>query len=120
MLEDRIELKRLKCGWINLFTVLFLILVISDHSDADSVKQTIESRRLVPASLIEWNSGPDHAVLVDKSKQKVMVFERGNLFEPYRVYNCSTGEKQLRGSISSQEFIWTKIWLPYTEPGLCP
>ena len=49
--------------------------------------------RLVPAPLVHWvDQGPEHAVLVDKSAQKVYVFHRADPSKPLKVYPCSTGE----------------------------
>ncbi len=75
-----------------LLIAMFFILILSGYALADKVKQPIENQKLVPDCLLHWASGPDYAVLVDKSKHKVMVYERSNIFQPYRVYNCSTGE----------------------------
>ena len=48
---------------------------------------------LVPAALIKWpDKGSDYAVLVDKSQQKVFVYQRDNLLRPLKVYSASTGE----------------------------
>ena len=71
---------------------LIIILFLLTPSFADKVKQPITQKKLVPACLLDWNSGPEYAVLVDKSRQKVMVYKRDNLYAPYRVYDCSTGE----------------------------
>ena len=75
---------------------LFIILFTFSPSFADRVSQPISTQKLIPACLMEWNSGPEYAVLVDKSRQKVMVYKRDDLYTPYRVYNCSTGENDGR------------------------
>jgi murein L,D-transpeptidase YafK len=42
---------------------------------------------------LKWpERGSDHAILVDKSLQKVFVYHRDNLYEPVRTFVCSTGE----------------------------
>jgi murein L,D-transpeptidase YafK len=58
------------------------------------VSKPINLKKEVPASLLGWNSGSEYAVLVDKSKHKVMVYKRDDLYNPYRVYDCSTGENK--------------------------
>lgn len=75
--------------------LLFFILIIFfavNHTFADRVSQSINVKKEIPASLLGWNSGSEYAVLVDKSKHKVMVYKRDDLYNPYRVYDCSTGE----------------------------
>ena len=74
------------------FLSCFIIIAfILSPSFAEKTKQTID-KNFVPACLLDWRSGPEYAVLVDKSIQKVMVYRRGNLYNPFKVYNCSTGE----------------------------
>lgn len=80
-----------------LITILFLFL-LPGESSADKVKQPINVKRLIPACLLAWDSGSDYAVLVDKSRQKVLVYNREDLFNPYRVFDCSTGENDGRKS----------------------
>jgi murein L,D-transpeptidase YafK len=67
---------------------IFFILVFALYvptADADL--------NLVPACLLKWpERGTDHAILVDKSTQKVLVFKKGNLSKPVKEYGCSTGE----------------------------
>ena len=47
----------------------------------------------VPASLLKWpEKGSPYAILVDKSLQKIFVYQKENPFKPYKIYNCSTGE----------------------------
>jgi murein L,D-transpeptidase YafK len=72
----------------------FLIIPQSKHSLAGVTKKRVESPRLVPAPLLKWpEKGSPYAVLVDKSLQKVFVYNRDNPFEPVKTFNCSTGEK---------------------------
>ena len=48
---------------------------------------------LVPAPLLKWSEkGPDYAVLVDKSVQKVYLYHKKDPFKPLKIYPCSTGE----------------------------
>ncbi|MBN1848102.1 MAG: L,D-transpeptidase family protein [Deltaproteobacteria bacterium] len=48
---------------------------------------------LIPSALLLWpDNGPSHVVLVDKSEQKVYVYNRYNLYSPEKVFHCSTGE----------------------------
>lgn len=89
---------------------LIIIFLISSPLFADKVKQSINVKKLVPSCLLDWNSGPEYAVLVDKSRQKVFVYKRGDLYNPYRVYDCSTGEnggrKQKRNDRKTPEGIY--------------
>ena len=82
-----------KTGFLLSFIIILLIL---NTSFADKVKKSIHAEKLVPACLMDWNSGPEYAVLVDKSMQKVFVYKRDDLYNPYRVYDCSTGENEGR------------------------
>ena len=75
-----------------LFISFVIALFILSPSFADKVQQPINTKRLVPSCLLDWNSGPEYAVLVDKSREKVMVYKRDDLYNPYKVYDCSTGE----------------------------
>ncbi|MFC1840864.1 L,D-transpeptidase family protein, partial [Thermodesulfobacteriota bacterium] len=61
---------------------------------ADKIKQPIQTKKLVPACLLAWEKGSDYIVLVDKSRQKVIVYSKDDLFNPYKVFNCSTGENK--------------------------
>jgi len=75
---------------ILLFILIHLLYMWPAH--ADSVKQPINQQQDVPAFLLEWQSEPDYAIVVDKSQQKVMVYRSDNLLAPEKVYLCSTGE----------------------------
>lgn len=78
-----------------LFLVSFLFFSLTSTClSADRVKQPIRAKKLIPASLIAWEKGADYVVLVDKSRQKVLVYSKDDLFNPYKVYNCSTGENK--------------------------
>ena len=81
---------------ISLLLFFIIILLILSPSFAEKVTQPINAKKLVPACLLNWNSGPEFAVLVDKSRQKVFVYKRADLYNPYRVYDCSTGENDGR------------------------
>jgi murein L,D-transpeptidase YafK len=72
-------------------SVITLLLCIGP-SYAASVKQPINQQQDLPAFLLEWQSKPDYAIVVDKSQQKVMVYRTDNLLTPEKVYRCSTGE----------------------------
>jgi murein L,D-transpeptidase YafK len=77
--------------------LLFFVLIIFfavNHTFADRVSQSINVKKEIPASLLGWNSGSEYAVLVDKSKHEGLVYKRDDLFNPYRVYDCSTGENK--------------------------
>jgi murein L,D-transpeptidase YafK len=49
----------------------------------------------VPAALIKWPAqNSKFAILVDKSTQKVLVYNTDDLSKPVRTYHCSTGENK--------------------------
>ena len=81
--------------FISLISFLIILLILRP-SLADKITQPINAKKLVPACLLDWNSGPEYAVLVDKSRQKVFVYKRDDPYNPYRVYDCSTGENDGR------------------------
>ncbi|MFC1820421.1 L,D-transpeptidase family protein [Thermodesulfobacteriota bacterium] len=75
--------------------VLLSIIIIlwGSPASANPVKQPIIKQKLVPSIFLEWGKGnPDYTVLVDKSKQNVILYSSDNLFTPEKVYKCSTGE----------------------------
>lgn len=72
--------------------LFFIVITWINPAPANVIKQSIEKPNLVPAVLLEWNRGNDYAVLVDKSQQKVMLYNSENLYTPVKVYECSTGE----------------------------
>ena len=79
------------------FLIFCLFIILSTlggySASASSVKQPIKVRKLVPANLLEWGKGDsEYAILVDKSRQKIMVYRSNYLFAPEKVYKCSTGE----------------------------
>jgi len=73
---------------VNVKKTIFFVLVFAFYiptADADL--------NLVPAHLLKWpETGIDYAILVDKSTQKVLVFQKGDLSKPVKEYRCSTGE----------------------------
>ena len=95
---------------IGFFLSFLIVLFILSPSFADKVTQSINAKKLVPACLLAWNSGPEYAVLVDKSRQKVFIYKRDDLYNPHRVYDCSTGEndgrKQKRNDRKTPEGIY--------------
>ena len=85
--------KRKRVTLLLFFLIIFFIL---SSSFADKISQPINAKKLVPACLLSWNSGPEYAVLVDKSRQKVFIYKRDDLYNPFKVYDCSTGENDGR------------------------
>jgi murein L,D-transpeptidase YafK len=56
---------------------------------------TTTNANLVPASFLKFpERGSDHAILVDKSQQKVFIYKKDDLSAPVKVYPCSTGENE--------------------------
>lgn len=73
---------------MNTKTAIFFILVF-----AFCIPTAHADLNLAPAHLLKWpETGADYAIIVDKSAQKVLVFQRDKLFKPVREYRCSTGE----------------------------
>ena len=79
---------------ILLLTLIFCFLVHAIISVSTSqAKQQTGKPELVPASLLKWPEGSSkYVILVDKSAQKIFVYQRNDLFNPVKVYRCSTGE----------------------------
>ena len=49
---------------------------------------------MVPAAILKWpEEGSDYTLLVDKSSQRVFLYNRDIPSKPQRVFRCSTGEK---------------------------
>lgn len=74
------------------FVFLFSIQVLYAPM-AEAAKEDVDKQDLVPSSILRWpENGSDHAILVDKSKQKIFVYQRDDLSRPVKTYVCSTGE----------------------------
>ncbi|MBW1799524.1 MAG: L,D-transpeptidase [Deltaproteobacteria bacterium] len=72
---------------------IFIFFFGLTHGRVDALKGTKEKNHHVPAALLKWpENGSEHAVLVDKSLQKVFVYEKEHPIQPLKVYDCSTGE----------------------------
>lgn len=77
------------------FLSSFLIVsLFSSYLSADMVTRPIHEKKLIPACFISWKNGPDYAALVDKSRQKVFVYSKKDIFNPYKIFNCSTGKNK--------------------------
>ncbi len=73
----------------------FSFLLVAQWAQPSFTAATKPPRDKVPAPLLKWpEKGSDYAILVDKSLQKVFVYQRDSLFKPYRTYVCSTGENE--------------------------
>lgn len=71
---------------ISLFLVTLSVLIPKALADPDP-------REFVPSALVRVpDDGPEHIILVDKSLQKVFLYKKNNLFQPFKTYQCSTGE----------------------------
>lgn len=63
------------------------------ESQAWAGKKVIKKFNLVPSVFLEWpDEGPEHAIIVDKSLQKIYIFQKESSLNPVKTYNCSTGE----------------------------
>lgn len=80
---------------IKFFSVLFFMALWLYSFPTEPAKPPIEAEgEGIPAALLMWpEEGSEYAVLVDKAKQKVFLYHKDFLFEPKRVYPCSTGER---------------------------
>ncbi|MDY7035748.1 MAG: L,D-transpeptidase family protein, partial [Thermodesulfobacteriota bacterium] len=79
--------------------LLGLILLLSfhwigpDHVLAGPGMQHKAKKGHIPSSLLTWPDKSPYVILVDKSKQKVLLYQMDNPYSPLKVYRCSTGEK---------------------------
>jgi murein L,D-transpeptidase YafK len=72
---------------------LLLIILWAALPSAGSAKPAGDNGALVPAPFLKWpEKGSDHAILVDKSQQKVFIYKKDDPSEPVKTYTCSTGE----------------------------
>ena len=92
-MQKRSLFSRIKSGSLFIVLLSLIFTVWASPAFACSAKQSISKKRLVPAPLLRWpGNSPEYAVLVDKSAQKVLLYNRDNLLSPEKVYDCSTGE----------------------------
>ena len=81
---------------VRIFVLAFFCLLLCQGAGLQPAMSAVESRGdqdLVPACILVWpEDGADHAILVDKSLQKIFVYSREDLSRPVRTFNCSTGE----------------------------
>ena len=83
---------RVFAGPLCAFLLLIMVCGLTPWP-ADAIKRTKEKNHHIPAALLRWpENGSEHAVLVDKSLQKVFVYEKEDPIQPAKVYDCSTGE----------------------------
>lgn len=89
-LNSRLDRKSSLC--MTLLTLLLIILWAALPT-AGSASQKVDNDGLVPAPFLKWpEKGSDHAVLVDKSQQKVFIYKKDAPTGPVKAYACSTGE----------------------------
>lgn len=90
---------RLKVGpfLFSAFLGSLLLLPWNSPARANPSKPARGKIELVPAPFVRWpETGSEHAVLVDKSQQKVFIYRRDDLSSPVKTYACSTGENDGR------------------------
>lgn len=79
-----------------IFFLTFFSLVLIQGLYAQLAKATkggISRQVLVPDSLLRWpEDGSDYAILVDKSLQRIFVYQRDHLSRPVKIFDASTGE----------------------------
>lgn len=77
--------------------VLSLMLTLVVIPPTVSAKTEGGESGLVPATFLRWpDRGAEHAILVDKSQQRVFIYRKNDLSAPVKVYTCSTGENEGR------------------------
>jgi len=100
-----------------------LVLIPCYHPDACGASEQ-GKQGLMPSNFLKWGKwGADYAVLVDKANQKVMLYRSDNLFEPEKVYQCSTGENGGRKSVINDKKTPEGIYYfmnIYTKESLSP
>jgi len=70
-----------------------IIVLLALLNSAGAADHAPERASLVPAPFLKWpEKGSDHAVLVDKSQQKVFIYRKDSPSAPVKTYSCSTGE----------------------------
>lgn len=78
------------------FLVSFSILAavsFYNPSPAYPARGKIKRSTKVPGAMLRWpENGSEYAVFVEKSTHRVLVYQRGKLRRPVKVYPCSTGE----------------------------
>lgn len=86
---------RRRAGWI-LFGLLMILCPLWGYpAFASSVKKPIKMEKLIPSNFLDWGKAESgYAVVVDKSRQKIMLYRGDKLFVPEKVYDCSTGENE--------------------------
>jgi murein L,D-transpeptidase YafK len=76
-----------------LITLFLLLWLVFSAQALHAISPRQEDR--VPAALLRWSEkGPSHIVLVDKSAQKIFLYNRNKISTPERVFTCSTGENE--------------------------
>jgi murein L,D-transpeptidase YafK len=91
--EKKFPFTRIKTPLFYLTFLSMIFFHLGQPSHVRPMESPEDSHRLVPASLLKWPvQGSPYAVLVDKSKQEVLLYHRDHPFEPMRTYSASTGE----------------------------
>ena len=79
--------------YLTFFCMLLFLSGRPSHVKAATSPE--EDPNLVPAFFLKWpEQGSPYAILVDKSEQKVFLYQRDNPFEPLKTYPASTGENE--------------------------
>mgnify|MGYP000365604145 FL=1 len=87
------KINKIFCVFGSMFFCLFFSLPAAQWKGFSNALATKPDK--VPAPLLKWpEKGSDYAILVDKSLQKVFVYQKNNPFKPLRTYVCSTGENE--------------------------
>ena len=92
-IEKKFPLTRIKTPLFYLTFLSMMLFHLGQPSQVRPMQSSEKSPKLVPAFLLKWpEQGSPYAVLVDKSKQEVLLYHRDNPFQPLKTYPASTGE----------------------------
>jgi murein L,D-transpeptidase YafK len=87
--------KKILCVFSLILFFSFNSFLATRWDDFSNALATKPPRDKVPSPLLKWpEKGSEFAVLVDKSLQKVFVYQKDNPYKPHRTYTCSTGENE--------------------------
>ena len=76
-------------------SLIFLISIIFVEPPVWAGKKVTKKLVLVPSVFLKWpDDGPEHAIIVDKSLQKIYIYKKGSPPVIVKTYHCSTGENE--------------------------
>jgi murein L,D-transpeptidase YafK len=91
--DKRFPITRFKIPLFYLIFFAIILFQLGQPSHAKPAQSNKGRSKRVPAVLLKWpEQGSPYAVLVDKSRQKVLLYHRDKPFQPVKTYPASTGE----------------------------